>query len=117
MTQTKLQSLFESFINIAIGYWISFAANWFILPLFGFNVSISQNFKIGFLYTLVSVARSYMVRRFFNKKHKDAKIKSSVKDMELLANSCVKHADEIANKIHKIKVLSGSIENKREASI
>jgi hypothetical protein len=72
MRQTRLGSLIEVSINIFIGFWINFVANLVILPLFGFNVTISDNFLIGFLYTFVSVARSYIVRRWFEKKIQQA---------------------------------------------
>lgn len=72
MRQTRLGSLIEVCINIFIGFWINFVANLVILPMFGFNVSISDNFLIGFLYTFVSVARSYIVRRWFEKKIQQA---------------------------------------------
>jgi hypothetical protein len=72
MRQTRLGSLIEVSINIFIGFWINFVANLVILPLFGFNVTISDNFLIGFLYTIVSVARSYVVRRWFEKKIQQA---------------------------------------------
>jgi hypothetical protein len=68
MRQTRLGSLIEVSINIFIGYWINFAANLVILPMFGLNVSIADNFLIGFIYTFISVARSYVVRRWFEKK-------------------------------------------------
>ena len=68
MNQTRLGSLFESLINVFIGFWINFAANLLILPLVGFNITIGENFFIGFLYTLISVARSYVIRRWFNQK-------------------------------------------------
>jgi hypothetical protein len=64
--QTRLGSFIEACINVLIGFWINFFANLLILPLIGFNISIAQNFYIGFLYTLISVARSYAVRRWFN---------------------------------------------------
>lgn len=68
MRQTRLGSLVEVSINIFIGYWINFVANLVILPMFGLNVSIGDNFLIGFIYTFISVARSYVVRRWFEKK-------------------------------------------------
>ncbi len=66
MNQTRLGSLIEAMINVAIGFAINFAANLVILPLIGFQISIGQNLFIGVLYTLISVARSYVVRRWFN---------------------------------------------------
>lgn len=66
MTQTRLGSFVEACINVAIGFAINFVANLLILPLIGFHISIKQNLFIGVLYTLISVARSYTVRRWFN---------------------------------------------------
>lgn len=65
--QSRLGSFVEACINVLIGFWINFFANLLILPLIGFNISVSQNFFIGFLYTVISVARSYAVRRWFNR--------------------------------------------------
>jgi hypothetical protein len=64
--QTRLESLYEAWINIAIGFGINFVANLTILPLFGFNVTVMQNLGIGVLFTIVSVARQYVIRRWFN---------------------------------------------------
>lgn len=69
MSQTKSQSAVESVANVAIGYVVSLVANATILPLFGFVVSMSDNLSIGAIYTSISIARSYMVRRIFNKLH------------------------------------------------
>ena len=66
MNQTRLGSLIEAGVNILIGYWINFLGNWLILPLFGFNVTFVQNLQIGLLFTVISVARQYAVRRWFN---------------------------------------------------
>ena len=66
MTQTRLGSFIEACINVLIGFWINFFANLVILPLIGFHISVGQNLFIGVLYTIVSVARSYVIRRWFN---------------------------------------------------
>ena len=66
MTQTRLGSFIEACINVLIGFGINFGANLVILPLIGFHISVSQNLFIGVLYTVISVARSYCVRRWFN---------------------------------------------------
>ena len=62
--QTRLESLAEAFINVLIGFWISFIANALILPLVGLPVSIGQNLLIGFFMTFVSVGRQYVIRRW-----------------------------------------------------
>ena len=65
--QTKLGSIAEAWANIAVGFTINFCANMLILPLFGFhNLSLSKNFVIGLLYTVISLVRSYVLRRWFN---------------------------------------------------
>lgn len=66
MTQTRLGSLIEACINVAIGFAINFAANLVILPLFGWQVTVTQNLALGAIYTGISIARSYAVRRWFN---------------------------------------------------
>ena len=66
MNQTRLGSLIEALFNVAIGFAINMAANFVILPMVGFHITLGQNLFIGVLYTLVSVARSYIVRRWFN---------------------------------------------------
>lgn len=66
MNQTKLGSLIEACINVLIGFVINMFANFLILPLIGFHISLGQNLFIGVLYTFVSVARSYAIRRWFN---------------------------------------------------
>ena len=68
MRQTKLGSFYEALINVAIGFGINYCANLVILPLFGFHVSLADNFYIGLLYTVVSVVRSYVVRRWFDRR-------------------------------------------------
>lgn len=66
MTQTRLGSFIEACINVLIGFAINFVANLLILPLIGFHITASQNLFIGVLYTVISVARSYTIRRWFN---------------------------------------------------
>lgn len=66
MNQTRLGSFIEAWINVVIGFAINFVANLLILPLIGFHISVSQNLFIGVLYTVISVARSYVIRRWFN---------------------------------------------------
>lgn len=66
MTQTRLGSFIEAWVNVLIGFGINFCANLVILSAFGFHITIAQNFYIGGLFTIVSVARSYIVRRWFN---------------------------------------------------
>jgi hypothetical protein len=66
MNQTRLGSFIEAWFNVLIGFGINWCANMLILPLFGFYVSGGQAFGIGVLFTVISVVRSYAIRRWFN---------------------------------------------------
>ena len=67
MQQTRVGSLIEAFANVLIGFWINYTANLIILPMFGFaSLNPWTNFQIGLLYTLISIVRSYVLRRWFN---------------------------------------------------
>lgn len=66
MSQSKRMSLVESLTNIAVGYLVALAAQIVIFPLLGVQASLSQNLMIGVLFTAVSLARSYALRRVFN---------------------------------------------------
>lgn len=67
MQQSKLDSLIEALLSTFIGFVVSFTANLMLMPLLGIPVSLSQNFILTVAFTFVSVARSYLVRRFANK--------------------------------------------------
>lgn len=65
--QSKIGSAVEVGINVLIGFAINYVANLLILPAFGFaSLTPGTNFVIGVLYTVISVARSYVIRRWFN---------------------------------------------------
>ena len=66
MAQTKLGSFTEAFANIAVGFGINFTANLMVLPMFGFAVTPSDAFGIGIVFTVISLVRSYVLRRWFN---------------------------------------------------
>lgn len=67
MTQSRRASLLESAANIAVGYGVAVAAQVVIFPLFGMDVPLGDNLLIGGLFTIVSLVRSYCLRRLFNK--------------------------------------------------
>jgi hypothetical protein len=65
--QSRLGSLAESLANIVVGFSVNYAANLLILPHYGFtSLTAATNFQIGVLYTGVSLARSFVLRRYFN---------------------------------------------------
>lgn len=77
MTQTKLGSLYEALFNVAIGFGINYCANLLILPLIGCRVTLAQNLFIGTLFTVISIVRSYAIRRWFNAKLHELSVRLS----------------------------------------
>ena len=67
MSQSRMGSLMEALVNVLIGGGINFLANWLILPLIGFStLTLSTNLLITAIFTVISVVRSYTLRRWFN---------------------------------------------------
>lgn len=64
--QTKLGSLAEAWANIVVGFTINWCCNMLILPLFGLPITAGKAFGIGIAFTGISLARSYVLRRWFN---------------------------------------------------
>lgn len=67
--QTRTQSLFESIINVLVGFIVAILSQQVIFPLLNYHVTLSDNIIIGLFMTGISIARSYILRRIFNKKH------------------------------------------------
>jgi hypothetical protein len=64
--QSRLSSLIESIVNIAIGYFVALISQIVVFPLFDIHVSLSTNLGIGVWFTAISLVRSYVIRRWFN---------------------------------------------------
>ncbi len=67
MSQTKRMSMAETVTNTAIGYGVALASQLAIFPLFGIDITFADNLAIGAWFTVISIARGYLVRRIFNK--------------------------------------------------
>lgn len=64
--QTRIGSLFESAVNIVIGYFVALLSQLLVFPMFGIDVPLSTNLWIGAWFTVISLVRSYVIRRWFN---------------------------------------------------
>jgi hypothetical protein len=69
--QSRLGSFIESLANVVLGYGIAVGAQILIFPLFGVVIPLSSNLAIGIIFTLVSLVRSYLLRRLFNLLHRN----------------------------------------------
>lgn len=66
--QTKKQSIIEICTSTAVGFAVSLTATFFVMPLFGFTSTPVKNLGITIFYTVISIIRGYVIRRWFNKK-------------------------------------------------
>lgn len=58
-------SLTETLSNTAIGYAINQTAQILLFPVVGIHVPYSINFALGVMFTIISVARGFVLRRLF----------------------------------------------------
>lgn len=65
--QTKQQSLIESIVNTVSGFIIALVCQSVVFPLFGIDISLSDNLKIVTLFMFVSTIRLFVIRRIFNR--------------------------------------------------
>lgn len=66
-SQTRLESLVEACINTATGFAVSYATwIWVAGPLFDIDIGYGGTFWLTCIFTVVSILRQYVWRRFFN---------------------------------------------------
>lgn len=66
MSQTKIQSALEALTNIAVGFGVALVSQLVIFPLYGVHVPLSTDLAITAWFTVISLVRSYVLRRIFN---------------------------------------------------
>lgn len=66
--QSKKHSLIESLTNIAVGYSVALLSQIIIFPFFNIIIPLRDNILIGVWFTVISIIRSYVIRRFFTKR-------------------------------------------------
>ena len=64
--QSRLTSMAEAIVNVLVGFWVAVLSQMLVFPLFDLQASFSQNIGMGLIFTVVSLLRSYLLRRFFN---------------------------------------------------
>ena len=65
MKQSRLMSLVEAVANVIVGYGVAVVTQILIFPVFGLHTTLAQNLKMGAIFTVVSIARSFALRRVF----------------------------------------------------
>lgn len=65
MKQSRAMSLVESLTNVLVGYGVAVLTQLLVFPLFGLHTTLAENLVIGAIFTVVSIARSFALRRLF----------------------------------------------------
>lgn len=65
--QSKRQSALEVCCSTAFGFLLAYGSQLLIFPFYGIHVSHATNFQIVAWFTLISILRSYIFRRIFNR--------------------------------------------------
>lgn len=65
--QSRAWSFIESWANILVGYGVALLTQVIVFPLYGLSVSLHGNLEIGAIFTIVSLIRTYTLRRLFNR--------------------------------------------------
>ena len=65
MQQSHLMSLLEAMTNVVVGLLVAVTTQIMVFPILGLHASLGQNLKLALVFTGVSIARSYVLRRFF----------------------------------------------------
>jgi hypothetical protein len=58
-------SLVEATANVVVGFGVAVLAQVAVFPLFGLHVGFADNLMIAAIFTAISIARSYVLRRVF----------------------------------------------------
>ncbi len=69
MGQSRRMSAVEAVVSTAIGYIVAVATQMVVFSILGLRVGVIENLGIGLAFTAVSVVRSYLVRRLFERLH------------------------------------------------
>ena len=65
MKQSRLMSLVEAITNVIVGYGVAVVTQILIFPIFGLQTTLGQNLAMGGIFTIVSLLRSFLLRRLF----------------------------------------------------
>ena len=65
MQQSRVMSFIEATTNVVVGYVLAILTQLAVFPLFGLEAAFGEHLAIGAVFVMVSLARSYLLRRLF----------------------------------------------------
>ena len=66
--EKKMNDVFESVIDVGSGFILAVLIQLLIFPLFDLHPTIFENIQIALIFTVVSMTRSALWRRFFRRR-------------------------------------------------
>lgn len=71
MEQSRLESAVEAVLNVGSGFFVAlFVWQLIIAPIWGYDITLLDNLGLTTIFTAVSIIRSYIWRRFFERRIK-----------------------------------------------
>ena len=67
MKQSRSMSMVEAVANVAIGFGVAIGTQFLVFPLFGIGIGARSHLALGGIFTVVSLVRSYALRRLFER--------------------------------------------------
>lgn len=64
--QSKRQSFIEAIINSILGYIVAILSQYLIFPMYGVHLPFYSHLEMGLFFTIISILRSFILRRIFN---------------------------------------------------
>jgi hypothetical protein len=72
MNQSRTMSMLEAVTNVLVGYGLAVGLQLLLFPAFGLYPTLGQTLHIGGWFTLLSLLRSYALRRLFERLRREA---------------------------------------------
>ena len=69
LSQSRTHSALEVTLSTFIGLVVAVLTQLIVFPLFDIHIDLDTNFLIASIFTVISIIRSYLIRRLFNHLH------------------------------------------------
>ena len=70
--QSRAMSFVEAVTNVIVGYGIALLTQLLLFPIFGLHLAMTENVLIAGVFTIVSLVRSFVLRRVFERVRRSA---------------------------------------------
>jgi membrane protein implicated in regulation of membrane protease activity len=67
VNQSRIMSGAEAIANVGVGFVLAVVGQVIVFPVVGLEASLRQTLQVGAAFTALSLLRSYVLRRLFNR--------------------------------------------------